>query len=214
MRKNKLIEEMNKVIEKNNRLFEKCEELQATVSQKDESIEELKIKVASLEAEIELLKAVAVSVPDADLKDEITVACDAVDEHNAEPEVESATDEIEIAVEEPKQSVDENAKISIPEAKHNNIVSTVLPETALKLASEAIGRVVVKCAELCNHFASIGSPNSKDLVNLALGRTEVFKSDLLSLISDNEQNEETLSSEIERREADVVEYFDLLLSQL
>ncbi len=203
MRKNKLIEEMNRVIEKNNRLFEKCEELQTALSQKDESIEQLKIKVASLEAEIEILKAVSVSAPDVDSTEDIAVACDYVDEVAAEPEAE-----------EQKQSVDEIENVTIPEARHNNIVSTVLPEIALKLASEAIGRVVVKCAELCNHFATVGSTNSKDLVNLALGRTEVFKSDLLSFISDKAQDEEMLSSEINRREADVFDYFDLLLSQL
>ena len=99
-------------------------------------------------------------------------------------------------------------------AVRTKITSVVLPESALSLASTAIGRVVVKCAELCNHFASVSSANSKDLINLALGRTEVFKSDLLGLINGREQTEERLSEEIKTKENDVLEYFELLLSQL
>lgn len=90
----------------------------------------------------------------------------------------------------------------------------VLPETALKMASEVIGRVVLKCAEVCNTFAAASNMNSKDLINLALGRTEVFKSDVLSLVSKEELSDERLKAELHSRETAVTEYFDLLLQQM
>ena len=52
------------------------------------------------------------------------------------------------------------------------------------------------------------------VINLALGRTEVFKSELLELISSGSMSDERLDAEIKVRETDVTEYFELLLKQL
>ncbi len=212
MKKNKIIEDMTRVVEKNNRLYKQCEDLKSEITEKDAKIEELKLKIASLEAEIEIVKAVSVCSRESTLDNPNSV----VDENESEDVVldDDLPSENTESREVSECNTNESETKTLPRAKHCDISSTVLPEFALKLASESIGRVVVKCAELCNHFATAGSTNSKDLINLALGRTEVFKSDLLSLVSGEEQSEERLSAEIKLKETDVSEYFDLLLSQL
>lgn len=83
----------------------------------------------------------------------------------------------------------------------------------IEIASVDIGEVVLKCAEVCNIFTEHGGPNAKDLVNLALGRTEVFKSDMLAILSANDNILE-VRSEINELKAAVFEYFELLKSQL
>ena len=96
---------------------------------------------------------------------------------------------------------------------------TVIPETVtdlsgndIDLGSKAIGEVVVRCASLCNDFTASGGQNAKDLVNLALGRTEVFKSDILSLVS--ESGEGLTDETVEQLKKSVFDYFDLLREQM
>ena len=114
----------------------------------------------------------------------------------------------------PAAASDPMVKHTLPTVDNDSITTTVLPEFGLKAASAAIGRVVLKSAEVCNTFAAASDHNSKDLINLALGRTEVFKSELLELISSGSMSDERLDAEIKVRETDVIEYFDLLLKQL
>lgn len=80
-------------------------------------------------------------------------------------------------------------------------------------AASVIGDVVLKCADLCNTFAAVGGSNAKDLVNLALGRTEVFKSEILQIITGNSDDEQKIQL-INERVDSVNEYFDLLLKQI
>lgn len=210
MNKTKLIEEMNKVIEKNNRIFAKCRELEASLEEAKAQIERLTLENAALKAENELLnmaKELNRNVPEAVVNAEEQPSSD-LDDAFAEPTVEEAVNG-DIA-----EPAEPTVTHTLPTIDNGSITTTVLPEFGLKAASEAIGRVVLKSAEVCNTFASSSDHNSKDLINLALGRTEVFKSELLELISSGSMSDECLEAEIEVRETDVTEYFDLLLKQL
>ena len=79
--------------------------------------------------------------------------------------------------------------------------------------SRVIGEVVVRCASLCNEFTERGGGNAKDLVNLALGRTEVFKSEVLSEVTDG-GNDISLQEKLDQLKNSVFEYFELLRSQI
>ena len=79
--------------------------------------------------------------------------------------------------------------------------------------SRVIGEVVVRCASLCNEFTERGGGNAKDLVNLALGRTEVFKSEVLSAVTDGGDTI-SLQAKLHQLKNSVFEYFELLRSQI
>ena len=83
----------------------------------------------------------------------------------------------------------------------------------MQYASEAIGDIVVKCATLCNEFAKQGGPTCRELINLALGRTEVFKADCLTVASSNTSF--SVKKEcVDRIKADTEDYFESLRAQL
>lgn len=54
----------------------------------------------------------------------------------------------------------------------------------MEYASSVIGKIVVSAAKHCNRLtASSDSPETRELVNLILGRTEVAKANILKIIS-------------------------------
>lgn len=91
-------------------------------------------------------------------------------------------------------------------------IKEVLLSNEVNNASTVIGEVVLKCAELCNEFTELGGQNAKDLINLALGRTEVFKSDVLEIVS-NDDSETDKEKAITDKVNSVYEYFELLKKQ-
>ncbi len=193
MRKKKLINEINGVIARNNELFSKCRELENSVDAKDTLINSLKLQLEELKAENEILRSEYFSPKPT-----------TVDENIEEDTVIIKNDVEEIETEDVySQSVNTTEKVEY---------KSLLNESVLKISSSAIGRVVLKCAELCNTFASENNINSKDLINLALGRTEVFKSEVLQLAS-QEMSEELLLAELKLKETEILEYFELLLRQ-
>lgn len=85
--------------------------------------------------------------------------------------------------------------------------------SGVELASTAIGSVVMKCSEVCSEFAEFGGSNAKDLVNLALGRTEVFKSEALSIIEECDDIN-VITTELQEKMNSAFEYFELLKRQI
>lgn len=208
MRKNRLIEEMNRVIEKNNSLYSKCQELQALLDEKNIQVAELTASIAEVNAVNDLLKA------------ELQLKSAALDEMSAVTA--TVTYKTVDTADTVAESVAEDREAVLPETQQKDalpILEPVMASTALiaeekiNAASKAIGRVVLQCAELCNSFASIGNVNSKDLINLALGRTEVFKSEVLQLATEG-NSAEGIASDLEDKEKSVLEYFELLKSQI
>ncbi|MBR5451650.1 MAG: hypothetical protein IKV36_01495 [Clostridia bacterium] len=83
----------------------------------------------------------------------------------------------------------------------------------MQYASEAIGDIVVKCATICNEFAKHGGPTCRELINLALGRTEVFKADCLTIASSSTSF--SVKKEcVDRIKAEAEDYFESLRAQL
>ncbi len=85
--------------------------------------------------------------------------------------------------------------------------------TNVDRAASIIGEVVKLCAEACNFFTEKGGINAKDLVNLALGRTEVFKSEMLEIVSNHDDITE-VQSQIDTLKRSVIDYFELLKGQI
>lgn len=193
MRKKKLINEINGVVARNNELFSKCRELENAVDAKDTLINSLKLQVEELKAENEILRSEYFSPKPT-----------TVDENIEEDTVIIKSDIEETETEDVySQSVNTTEKVEY---------KPILNESVLKISSSTIGRVVLKSAELCNKFASDNNINSKDLINLALGRTEVFKSEVLELTT-QDISEELLFAELNLKETEILEYFELLLRQ-
>lgn len=193
MRKKKLVNEINCIVARNNELFLKCRELENSLDAKDTLINSLKLQVEELKAESEILRSEYFSPKPTTVDEKIEE--DAVIINNDVEEIE--TEDVY------SQSVNTTEKVEY---------KPILNESVLKISSSAIGRVVLKSAELCNKFANDNNINSKDLINLALGRTEVFKSEVLELTT-QDISEELLSAELSLKETEILEYFELLLRQ-
>ena len=226
MRKSALIKELDEIVEKNGILFTKCRELETAINEKDALIFELESKIELLTAENEQLKNTASSIfkpVSEEVKNNMLSDTTANEAGVAENKisVENSVTELE-KIPETENETEEEIPCDSAASQPSTVICTadtackqiIEPtETAMKLASEAIGRVVLKSAQLCNDFAAEGNQNSKDLINLALGRTEVFKSEALSLVSTEEMSDERFEAELRSREAAVNEYFELLSRQ-
>ncbi len=207
MRKKLLIKEIENVINRNNELFEKCSILEQRLNEKNNELDKLNLILEEQRAENDILRHTIETrlaekqcnnavIPEIGEKPEFTEKMQSetcVAEENTE-----LKDEITEAIQEPA-----DVKVDFEQ---------LINESVLKLSSSAIGRVVLRCAEVCNTFSNNNYQNSKDLVNLALGRTEVFKSEVLQLISDD-SSEDILLAELNLKETEVKEYFELLLRQ-
>ncbi len=219
MKKKRLLNEIEIIIAKNDKLYLRCRELEEQLAAKNKSIAELESRISELEARC--LAAEALTVCDAPVIDNKTSEPTGEAEAFEEPTlVDVADDSVPSSETVAEQSVDFiKASSSVTESEDFLNVDTECDLTsishndAIKISSEAIGRVVMRSATVCNKFAAVGDVNSKDLINLALGQTEVFKSEVLSLISEN-MTEQRFSAELKSREAAVYEYFDLLLHQI
>ena len=193
MRKIKLIKEIDTVIAKNNELYSKCKELENLVNKKDTLIDSLKLQLEEVKAENEILRSDYFKPKQSTVVEDIDDGTVIVNNYDDENETEDVY----------SQSTMFNEKADF---------KPLLNESVLKISSSAIGRVVLKSAELCNKFANDNNINSKDLINLALGRTEVFKSEVLELTT-QDISEELLTAELNLKETEIIEYFELLLKQ-
>ncbi len=125
-------------------------------------------------------------------------------------------------------------EISVDEPEDNHIVSEDEPEK-LKMkyedfdfakesaevskedvndyAVKAISRIITESVKIGCVLASNDSPDKKELLNLTLGRTEVAKNEISSLIDAHLSSEEKIAS-IDKEEREVKEYYQSILAQL
>ncbi len=80
-------------------------------------------------------------------------------------------------------------------------------------AVKAISRIITESVKIGCVLASNDSPDKKELLNLALGRTEVAKNEISSLIDAHLGKEEIIAS-IDKEEREVREYYQSILAQL
>ena len=131
-----------------------------------------------------------------------------------EKEIENRDTEIE----ELKKEIETlNAKINASEplkTLEKKVIkqSTVSPE--VDYGASAIGKTVAEATKCRNSVTEGGNPDlSKELVNLILGRTEVAKSEILSIVS-SEESLDTKKQKIDSQYENAVDYFVSVTAQL
>lgn len=79
--------------------------------------------------------------------------------------------------------------------------------------SEIIGKIVLKATELNGELSINSSPDNLTLINLILGKTEISKSEILAIVSDD-CNIETKKSKIDTVKNQAFEYFESVMAQI
>lgn len=80
--------------------------------------------------------------------------------------------------------------------------------------ANAIGKTVVSAAKFCNSLsARHDSTDTKELINLILGRTEVAKAEILKIVSGNSKLEEKKSL-IDKERSAAEDYFRSVMAQI
>ncbi len=184
--KKKIVDEINSLIDKNSELYDNIVLL-------TKQLQEKKLQIDNLNAEIEGLKKQLIDVQSEQNNSVILTPC----------------------VTAPEETVETVAE-TVENDKNYDTLVNFEPENqseSLNSASAVIGKIVLLCAELCNEFTAFGGQNAKDLVNLALGRTEVFKSEILNIMTENDDFNGA-KAEVDLKVAEINEYFDLLKKQL
>lgn len=211
MPKKSLVIEIENLVKKNNDLFD---ELTAVKRKNEES----KALIATLVARTEQLEK------ELDAKnEEISEFKTALEKENVENKmseteniaVETSDDAIDgvatVEVEDPVDILSNSPEVTVKANEQVGINTDY--GAAVELASAAIGEVVLECTELCAFFAENGGSNAKDLINLALGRTEVFKGEALGIIEESDDTS-YIVSQLGEKKGSTLEYFKLLKKQV
>ena len=119
------------------------------------------------------------------------------------------------------EEIPEKEEALVEEAPSQIVLSTpekprVAPQFSeeTRFASSVIGEAVVEATKLCNKLTSFGADQThKELVNLALGRTEVLKSEILKIMK-LEITFEEKKNLIEKERRDTYDYFDSIMVQI
>lgn len=83
----------------------------------------------------------------------------------------------------------------------------------MELGAKIIGKTVIEAARICNQITETGGEDSKELVNLVLGRCEVLKAEILAISCcevNFQQKEEMMISE----QNAACDYFNSILAQI
>lgn len=150
-----------------------------------------------IEFENPILTKTAISVNDANGEETTT--------QTEEFTVYGVTDK-KIETEKEMQEVSENIKEETAEK-----INLELPND-MQYAASAIGKVVIEVSKICDKLRNSDDPNKKELINLALGRSEVFKSQVLYIVQ-SEANSELKQKMIEKEKTEAFDYFDSIVAQ-
>lgn len=181
MRKKQLLTLLHQSVEKNGALELRLKELETVVSELKRANEELTEKTANAENLVESLKQ---ELEQKNAEPEQPAPENTVFQEQAEQSAGGDLDNEQDYFEEPKPAkrapvITEDGSIDVA------ALESIPINKEMKYASEAIGEIIVKCASACNEFAKVGGPEAREFINLALGRTEVFKADCLTIASSN-----------------------------
>ena len=83
----------------------------------------------------------------------------------------------------------------------------------MEMGAKVIGKVVVEAAKICNQITEKGGEDSKELVNLVLGRCEVLKAEILA-ISCSEVGFEQKVNMMKSEQDAAYDYFNSILAQI
>lgn len=93
------------------------------------------------------------------------------------------------------------------------VITNAIIKPDMEYAAKVIGQIVVSAAEYSNKLTVGGDDSRKELVNLILGKTEMAKAEILTVIQSNEPYE-AKSHKIDAVAAVTKEYFESVLAQI
>ena len=93
------------------------------------------------------------------------------------------------------------------------VISSANLKPDMEYGAKVIGQIVVSAAEYSNKLTIGSNTSQKELVNLILGKTEVAKSEILSVIQ-TDDSFEVKSSKIDQIALVTKEYFESVLAQI
>lgn len=105
----------------------------------------------------------------------------------------------------------ENKEVEIDTQEHNQ---ESLVSVEFEYAASVIGKTVVEATKTCNDLTiNIDEEDTRELVNLVLGRTEVLKAEILKILnSDNDF--EAKKDLMQKEQAEAYDYFNSIKAQL
>lgn len=212
MRKKVLAGQINMLLAENKKLFDKANNAQLTADdykakyelaqiEKEallKTVEELTKKSSELEEKIQTLELKeqqkeSVTIEDFSPIEEVSVEIKEEVERQEVKEEKGTEDDLDFS-----KIADSLDKISV----NDNVA----------YAAAVIGEVVVSSTELCNYFVSTNNNNAKDLINLAVGRVEMFKNQTMKLL-DEEDSKENFKLRLQILVNEINDYFSSLKAQ-
>lgn len=122
-----------------------------------------------------------------------------------------AYDEIPLEDEVETNDIPQTEKMSESEPEKKEIPQVILPND-MEYGAEIIGKTVMLATECCNTLSAEPSENTKELINLILGRGEVAKAEILKIVSSPMDSQSKISSmDEELRQSE--DYFKSVMAQ-
>ncbi len=186
-------------------LLAKCENLSADLASAKSVSEHYKKELAQVKNQLEQATG---------LISDLTAQLEAT-RVTAQPPTQVVAAVQEPAAQEPTpnqaQSVSEESAAEVPTAPQKVVAPTITAgaDAGIDYGAKAIGDAVFACTKFCNGATG---ELQRDLVHLALGRTEVFKGTVLSVL-EGEGTDAQKQQEIAKALSEVLEYFEGLKQQ-
>jgi len=93
------------------------------------------------------------------------------------------------------------------------MIGQIKIDDPIDYGAKTIGKIVISAAQHCNKIAVLNTADSKDLVNLILGRTEVAKAEILNIL-ESENDYDTLKKLIDKEKNETYDYFNSVRAQI
>ena len=216
MKKKELISKIDSLITSLNEMsaeLKLCKEENASLKLK---IEELLNSAPKVEAEVEA-EPVKEIVEEAE--PEILPEVEEVSEEQAEEPISLVEEEVveEPSFEESKEEILEETPEKTEEKTVLNILpvteEVVLPDSIMEFGAEIIGKIVIESAKYADQVAASATLNKKELLNLIMGKSEVCKAEILSIVTSDNQTETKISL-INAELSEATDYFKSVVAQI
>jgi DNA-directed RNA polymerase subunit F len=93
------------------------------------------------------------------------------------------------------------------------MIGQIKTDNPIDYGAKTIGKIVISAAQYCNKIAALNTADSKELVNLILGRTEVAKAEILKIL-ELEEDPEAARKLIEQEKNATEDYFNSVRAQI
>lgn len=112
-----------------------------------------------------------------------------------------------------EQSVTEPAVTEPMRRLEEKVIAAAILKPDMEYGATVIGKIVVSAAEYSNKLTFGGDDSKKELVNLILGKTEMAKAEILSVIL-TEDSFDVKCSKMDQIAVVTKEYFESVLAQI